>query len=147
MYGSLVYWYMLRNYLRLAFRSLWNRRFYSTLNILGLSLSMAGGLILFQFIHYHLSFDRYHQKSGQLYRIVTELHLPDGSIEYEQGTPPALAPTLQKEMPQVKGGAVLLEIRDLAISIPGRVEGKNFQEQNTAAYGTKIGLLFLIIPG
>jgi putative ABC transport system permease protein len=156
---------MLKNYLRLAFRSIWNRRFYSALNIMGLSLSMAGGLILFQFIHYHLSFDQYHQKAGELYRVVTDLHLDDGTVEYEKGAPVALPETLEREMPQVKGGAVLLKIRSMAISVPepgGAMSGlgsgggatahgsgggatahgsggmvKNFQEQDNAAYADK----------
>ena len=36
--------------------------FYSALNVFGLSLGVASGLILFLFISYHLSFDSYHQK-------------------------------------------------------------------------------------
>lgn len=145
---------MLKNYLRLAFRSIWNRRFYSALNILGLSLSMAGGLILFQFIHYHLSFDQYHQKAGELYRVVTDLHLDDGTVEYEKGAPVALPEALEREIPQVKGGAVLLKIRSMAISVPGSESAmhesggeaaahgsgsmvKNFQEQDNAAYADK----------
>ncbi len=117
---------------------------------------MAGGLILFQFIHYHLSVDRYHQKAGGLYRVVTDLHIDDGSVEYEKGAPVSLPDALQKEMPQVKGGAVLLKIRSLAISVPEQaINGhfsaddsggvsrgvvskiKNFQEQDNAAYADK----------
>ncbi len=86
---------MFGNYLKRALRTLWRQKFYTSLNIFGLSLGIAVGLILFQFIRYHLSFDSYHQHASQLYRVVTELHLDDGTIEYSQGTPLALNKALQ----------------------------------------------------
>ncbi|MBN9382240.1 MAG: ABC transporter permease [Chitinophagaceae bacterium] len=109
---------MLYNYIRIAWRNLSKQRFYTALNILGLSLGIAGGLLLFQFIRFHLSFDRYHKKDGQLYRAVTELHLDDGSVIHEQGTPLALTEALQNEMPQVKDQTVLLKVRSLTVGVP-----------------------------
>lgn len=112
---------MLYNYIRIAWRNLSKQRFYTALNILGLSLGIAGGLLLFQLIRFHLSFDHYHGKDGQLYRAVTELHLDDGSVIHEQGTPLALTETLQSEMPQVKEQAVLLKVRSLTVGVPGNL--------------------------
>src|SRR5580700_3979578 len=73
--------YMLKNYCRIAWRNLRRNSFYSVLNITGLSIGVACGLVLFLFIQYHLAFNAYHQKATQLYRVVTDLHLADGSVQ------------------------------------------------------------------
>ena len=130
---------MLNNYIRIAYRNLSKQRFYTALNILGLSLGIAGGLLLFQFIRFHLSFDRYHQKDGQLYRVVTELHLDDKSVVHEQGSPVPLTAALQGEVPQVKDHSVLLKMRSLTVGVPGSNGGspdrpKFFSEPGTAAF-------------
>ena len=72
---------MLKNYCRIAWRNLRRNAFYSALNITGLSIGVACGLVLFLFIQYHLAFNAYHQKAPQLYRVVTDLHLADGSVQ------------------------------------------------------------------
>src|SRR5215213_8922676 len=125
---------MLRNYFIAAFRTLQKQRFSTARNVLRLSLGMAGGLVLFQFIKYHLSFDRYHHKDGQLYRIVTDLHLPDGSVEYSQGTPLPLTAALQKELPQIKDQAVLLKARSLTVGVQVANQWKYFIERESIAF-------------
>jgi len=127
---------MLFNYVKIAWRNLSKQRFYTALNILGLSLGIAGGLFLFQFIRFHLSFDRYHRKDGQLYRVVTELHLDDKSVIHEQGSPLPLTEALQRELPQVKDQAVLLKVRSITVGVPAPDQGrtKYFSEPGSVAF-------------
>jgi putative ABC transport system permease protein len=125
---------MLNSYIKTAWRNLRNQRFYTGLNIFGLSLGIAGGMVLFQFIRYHLSFDRYHQKAAQLYRVVTELHLPDKSVVYDAGTPLDLTEALQKEMPQVKDQAVLLKVSRFTVGVSRAGEKKFFTEEGTVGF-------------
>lgn len=124
---------MIKTYVRIAYRNLRKHKFYLALNILGLSLGIAGGLVLFQFISYHLSFDRYHKNEAQLYRVVTDLHLPDGSVESEQGTPLGLTEALQNEIPRIKDQAVLLKAHSLTIG----VQLKLFTEHENIAFADK----------
>lgn len=127
---------MLDNYIKLAWRNLSKQRFYTTLNMIGLSLGIAGGLLLFQFIRFHLSFDRRYQKDGQLYRVVTELHLDDGTVVHEKGSPFPLTAALQGEASQVKGHAVLLNMRSITIGVPGGSPGhpRFFSEEGNVAF-------------
>src|SRR5450432_127289 len=98
---------MLRNYVKIAWRNLRKHSFYTILNVFGLSLGVASGIILFLFISYHLSFDSYHQKASRIYRVITDLHLDDGSVKNEKGAPLSLATALQAEVPQLKDQAFL----------------------------------------
>ena len=125
---------MLSSYIKIAVRNLRKQRFYTTLNVLGLSLGIAGGLLLFQFIRYHLSFDRWHAKDGQLYRAVTDLHLPDGSVHPEQGTPLDLTTALEKEVPEIKDQAVLLKVPLATVGVNGTGGRKFFTEKDAIAY-------------
>lgn len=132
---------MLRNYCRIAVRNLRRRSFYTTLNVFGLSLGIACSLILFQFITYHLGFDAYHQKKDNIYRVVTDLHLDDGSVHYEKGAPLALASAIQAEIPQVTDQAFLFSnYRDLAFTVSVPQAGgthKLFAEHRNVAFADR----------
>lgn len=79
---------MLQNYVKVAFRNLIRNKTYTAINIVGLALGMACGLLIFMLVKYHLSFDNFHAQAGRIYRIVTELHR-DG-VEYEASVPSPL---------------------------------------------------------
>ena len=116
--------------------------FYTILNVFGLALGISCGIILFQFISYHLSFDRYHQKSGNLYRVVTDLNLEDGSVQYERGAPLALAVAIHNEVPQIKDQAFLFQnFRDqsFTVAIPqsGGSPEKLFSEHKSIAFADR----------
>ncbi len=132
---------MLRNYCRIAVRNLRRHSFYTILNVFGLSLGIACNLILFQFITYHLGFDGYHQKKEHIYRVVTDLHLDDGSVHYEKGAPQALATAIQREIPRVKDQAFLFSnYRDLAFTVSVPQAGgmaKLFAEHRNVAFADK----------
>jgi putative ABC transport system permease protein len=108
---------MLKTYLKIAYRNLVKHRFYSAINIFGLSLGIACSIILFQFVTYHLSFDTYHRNAKQIYRVVDEMHIPDGTISYEKGAPMVMANTVKAQVPQVKNVAMLLGDRSFSIAV------------------------------
>ncbi len=63
---------MVKNYLKIAFRNLIKYKIYTGINILGLAIAMAACLLIYLFINHENSFDRFHQKADQIYRL-TEL--------------------------------------------------------------------------
>src|SRR5580704_2896688 len=69
---------MLKNYWRIAWRTVTRNKVYTTINVLGLALGICGCLILYLIIHYELSFDRQHPDGDRIYRIVGNAHRPDG---------------------------------------------------------------------
>ncbi|MES2063908.1 MAG: ABC transporter permease [Bacteroidota bacterium] len=129
---------MLKTYLKIAFRNLVKHRFYSAINIFGLSLGIACSIILFQFVTYHLSFDTYHRNAKQLYRVVDEMHIPDGTISYEKGAPMVLANTVKAQVPQVKNVAMLLGDKSYSIAVNSNTANpKLFAEHENVALTDK----------
>lgn len=64
---------MLNNYVKTAFRNIRKSALFSGINIVGLSLSMAVGLLLISGITYQMSFDQFHEKKDRTYRVITNL--------------------------------------------------------------------------
>jgi putative ABC transport system permease protein len=126
---------MIKTYLKIAFRNLVKHKFYSAINIFGLSLGIACCVILFQFISYHLSFDTYHHDAQQVYRIVNELRVGDGSVEYVPGNSIALGNAVKNRIPQIKQVGILSKILKLTVAVPQTDNAKNklFAENETAA--------------
>ena len=60
---------MFKNYLTIALRNLIRHKVYSAINILGLAVGMACCMLILLFIQDELSYDHFHKKSDQIYRL------------------------------------------------------------------------------
>ncbi|MBD2699235.1 ABC transporter permease [Spirosoma sp. BT702] len=128
---------MLRSYYKTAFRNLRSQRVYTLLNVTGLTVGMAGGLLIFLFIRYHLSTDRHHAKFDRIFRAVVNLHLDDGSVQYFPEAPLPMAKALRTDYPQVEQAAYLKMNRELTVEVGAPVP------QNVTANGSQQLLRFL----
>lgn len=72
---------MFKNYIKIAWRILTKHKIYSAINILGLAVGLAGAILTFLFVQHELSYDRFHENTKNIYRIYTNWHAKDGSIE------------------------------------------------------------------
>ena len=63
---------MFKNYLKLAFRSLWKHKTTTAINILSLSVGLASCALVFLFCQHELSYDKGFDNSQNIYRIVSD---------------------------------------------------------------------------
>ena len=61
--------YMFRNYLKTAWRNLLKNKFYSAINIAGLTLGLAVGILVLLWVQDELSFDSSYKKAKDIYRL------------------------------------------------------------------------------
>ncbi|MEP7255489.1 MAG: ABC transporter permease [Ferruginibacter sp.] len=98
---------MLKNYLLLGFKNLRKQKVFSIINILGLTVGITCCLMIFLFIKHELSYDDFHKKGKDIYRLVREADIDgDGSkdeIAYLSG-PYSIA--LRNDYPDVIEKAV-----------------------------------------
>jgi putative ABC transport system permease protein len=87
---------MLRNYLTVAIRSILKDKFYSLINVFGLTLGIASCIFITIYINDELSFDRFNTKAERIYR-VTEFIETEGSGERSSSAPFPAGPTLQED--------------------------------------------------
>lgn len=120
---------MYRNYFKTAFRNLWKNRFYSSINLLGLSVGLAVGLIILLWVKDELSYDRFHANAPQIYRAVS--NIGTGGTKQSWGNIPAPISVYSKnEIPEVKDAVRVAANYDYAVYA---YEDKSFHE-NKAAY-------------
>ena len=91
---------MFKNYLKIALRNIRRHKGYSFLNVVGLAIGMACCILIFLYVRGELSFDRCHENSDQIYRLVLERRAPEGS-KLDTSTPPPLGPALLNDFPQI----------------------------------------------
>lgn len=92
---------MLKNYLRIAFRHLWQHRAYSVLNITGLSIGIMACFLIFLYVHFELSYDGFHSKADRIYRLVTDVSTPS-ETRHTPFTSPPMAIHLKASFPQIE---------------------------------------------
>jgi putative ABC transport system permease protein len=92
---------MLRNYIIIATRNFRKHKFYALVNILGLTMGLSIVFMIGLFVTDELSFDRFHEKKDQLYRVVENQYYAGQPVFPVAVTPTALGPSLPKEFPEI----------------------------------------------
>ncbi len=106
---------MLKNYLKIAWRSLLRSKAFSAINIFGLALGLAIFSLIGLFVLDELAYDRYNEYADRVYRINTSVKINESEFN-DRVTPAPLAAALVKTYPQVEqvvritdGGNILVE--------------------------------------
>lgn len=85
---------------KLALRNLFNRRYYTVINILGLTIGLASFILLNIFVWDELSYDKYHENSDRIFRVINVINYK-GIGEESSGSPFPLGPTFEKDYPDI----------------------------------------------
>ncbi|GAB5525098.1 MAG: ABC transporter permease [Roseivirga sp.] len=116
---------MLKNYFKVAIRTLLRNRGYASINIFGLALGIAGATMLMMYVSNELSFDKFHTDSASTYRLVTSVSDGDPRQYAANFTP--LGPLIREEMPEV---ADLITIYQNRSQINFRLEDQRITEES-----------------
>lgn len=98
---------MLRTYLKVAFRALRQNKSFSGLNILGLSLGIACGLLILLWVQDERSVDGFHANKSRLYALYEREISPD-KVDADYDNPAPLGEELKKTIPEI-GMAVSID--------------------------------------
>ena len=93
---------MFKNLLLVALRNLKKDKWYSLLNILGLTIGISFSVLLIFFIKDELSYDRYNINADRIYRINGYIKEPEKDEMKWANTQFPLAPALKKDYPEVE---------------------------------------------
>ncbi len=93
---------MLKNYIKIALRSLFKQKMYSFINISGLALGVACCALILLYTTNEWSFNKFHSKSDRIYRAWTLEDYGEGDIYFNTVTPFVLKPTLEQSIPEVE---------------------------------------------
>jgi putative ABC transport system permease protein len=92
---------MFKNHLKLAWRGLSKRKGYAALNILGLAIGITCCLLIFHYVAYEKSYDKFGPRASQIVRLRLDQY-QKGKLAWQSATVyPAIAPAMKKEFPEV----------------------------------------------
>ncbi|MBX9781790.1 MAG: ABC transporter permease [Chitinophagaceae bacterium] len=92
---------MFRFNLKIAWRNIRKNKVFSSINMIGLALSMACCLAISMYIWNETHYDSFHTNEKDIYRITNKQNQA-GKLYLAATTPGPLAPALQKDFPQIK---------------------------------------------
>ncbi len=116
---------MLKNYLITAWRSLWKRKFFSLINVLGLSIGISASLVIYLVVNYEFSYDTFEPDRSRIYRVVIDLSYRAGGSFFVAGVEDPMPAAVAKE---VGGLDLVVPFRtwqaNATISLPGVAKGE-----------------------
>jgi putative ABC transport system permease protein len=117
---------MIRNYFKIALRSLIRNKAFTTINILGLVLGISFSTMLYIYVRHELSYDSYHKSADQTYRILTiDKSNPEDHRTYGV-TVPAIGPALVNTFPAVES---MVRLHRFSGQVIVDVDGEKFNER------------------
>jgi putative ABC transport system permease protein len=93
---------MILNYLRITWRYIARKKGYSFINISGLTLGMACCFVIFKYVAFEYSYDRFHDNRENLYRVNMSWVRADPEAGAGAFTPQAMGPALADEIPEIQ---------------------------------------------
>ncbi len=75
---------MLYNYFAIGVRNLLKDRSYTSLNVLGLTVSITFSLLLMVYVNDELSYDRFHDKAERIFRISSHVKETENEFKLTQ---------------------------------------------------------------
>lgn len=109
---------MIRNYFKIAIRSLTRNKGFTFINVFGLVVGISFSTMLYTYVTNELSYDSFHQKSDRTYRVLTlDKSIPENVRTYGVTVSP-FGPELVNSFPEVEemtrihqfSGQVIVEI-------------------------------------
>jgi putative ABC transport system permease protein len=100
---------MANSEIKAALRTLYREKSYALVNLAGLFLALACSLILGLYLRSELTFDRYHVRYKQIYRVANEF-TTSGTTDRIALTSMALGPMLKENYPEIKAFVRLLPV-------------------------------------
>jgi putative ABC transport system permease protein len=93
---------MFKNYFLLFVRNLKRQKLFSTINLLGLTVSIASTLIIYLYVSHEFSYDRFHRHADRIYRINQTFIWGENNNSQFASTGPGVAYAIKEELADVE---------------------------------------------
>ncbi len=105
---------MLLNYLKVAIRNLIRNKFYSFINIFGLTVGITATMLIVLFVNDELSYDRFHTNSDRIYRVGVKGILSGAEFNMATSCSP-MASALVAEFPEVESAIRITQFTNVVL--------------------------------
>ncbi len=116
---------MIKNYFKIALRTLQKYKSYAIINIFGLAIGLASAILILLFVQDELSYDKHHKKADQIHRITLTGRIMADDLNVALSSYP-IGPTLKEEFPAVEN-AVRIQPQEKSVI---RIEDRKYIEDH-----------------
>jgi ABC-type antimicrobial peptide transport system permease subunit len=107
-FNLFIQWIMIGSYIKTSGRSLVRNKLFSTINIVGLAISMSVGLLLIGLLSDLFSYDQFHEKRDRIYRVISGYeYLGKADNTFYGSTSLRTGKAIQESIPGVEEIAIL----------------------------------------
>ncbi len=92
---------MWKNFFTVAIRNIGKNKVFTLINISGLAIGLASSILIILFIVKELSYDRFHEHSGRIYRLYIDGKIGEQTFR-GAWTSPVMAPAFAREIPEIE---------------------------------------------
>ncbi|WP_268847156.1 ABC transporter permease [Flavobacterium aestivum] len=107
---------MLKNYLKLAWRTLIKNKYFTLINITGLGIGIASCLFIVQYVFFESDFDVFHKDSDLIYRVTQSRSENNVLVENSAMNFSAVGPTIKRYFPEIEA-ATSISKQDCIVSV------------------------------
>jgi putative ABC transport system permease protein len=100
---------MFKNYLKIVIRNLLKQKLFSFINISGLAIGIACGIIIILYVKYETSYDQYHEKAKRTYRVAVSALIGDTPINQTYSSAITFLKLLE-DFPEIETGVKILKL-------------------------------------
>ena len=115
---------MYSHFAKIGWRNLLHHKGFSFINILGLALGLACCLLMFLYVQFEWSFDKFHKEGDQVFRVTSIFHTDAGDQNLTM-TPNSIGPLMQRTYSEVEKSCRVYPSRMLITH-----KGISFKEDN-----------------
>ena len=127
---------MIKNYFRIAFRSLLKNKVFTLIHILGLAIGISASLVIYLLVNFHLGFDKFEKDGNRIYRAVSTFSF-SGEVFRNSGITSPMGEAMRKELTGLEAIAPFRTYGDdVKVSVPYK------NENNPVAYKKQGEIIF-----
>ncbi len=93
---------MINSYIKISRRSILRNKLFSSINIVGLAISMAVGLLLIALLSDMNQYDKFHEHHDRIYRVISNYKYLDQNDDYYASTSIRAAKAIQEDIPGIE---------------------------------------------
>ena len=110
---------MLKNYIKIAWRNIWNNKLFSFINVISLAIGFSASFVIGLMVYYDFTFDTFHKDRDRIYRTTTQFISPE-ETDHFNGVNALLADALKQDVSGLENVSAFYTYRPLKVEVESR---------------------------
>jgi ABC-type antimicrobial peptide transport system permease subunit len=127
---------MIKNYFTIAIRNFWKHKIFSLINVSGLAIGISAALVIYLIVQFEFSFEKFRKDNDRIYRIVTDMTFPGGSVFKNSGVPMPMPVAVRTDLTGIETATHFVTTYDMKVTVPvaGSQSPAEFKKQTNIVY-------------